>query len=132
MSTTTQRILVAEDNAALSRVLQFTLTKAGYEVLQAPDGSVAWDLAQEQHIDLVLTDQQMPMMTGTELCSRLRSSERYADTPVVLLTAKGLEMELPHLCKELGISATFAKPFSPSQVLATVQEILGKKIGSAN
>ena len=132
MSTSPQRILVAEDNAALSRVLEFTLSKAGYEVVIAPNGSVAWELAQQQHIDMVLTDQQMPLMTGTELCSQLRSSEQYADTPVILLTAKGLEMELPYLCEELGISATFAKPFSPSQVLKTVQEILANKVGSAN
>lgn len=132
MSTSPQRVLVAEDNAALSRVLEFTLSKAGYEVAIAPNGSVAWEIAQQQPIDLVLTDQQMPLMTGTELCSNLRSSEKHAQTPVILLTAKGLEMELPYLCEELGISATFAKPFSPSQVLKTVQEILANKVGSGN
>ncbi|MGI9457552.1 MAG: response regulator [Aeoliella sp.] len=118
------RILVAEDNAALSRVIEFTLSKAGYEVVQAANGGIAWRLAQEQQFDLILTDQQMPEMTGVELCGHLRNSEKYADVPVVLLTAKGLELELPQLCDELGIAATFPKPFSPSQVLKTVQELL--------
>ena len=132
MSISPHKILVAEDNAALSRVLEFTLSKAGYEVLTAIDGSVAWKIAQQQPIDIVLTDQQMPMMTGTELCSRLRDSEQYADTPVILLTATDMEMELPYLCEELDICATFSKPFIPSQVLKTVQEILARKSGTIN
>ncbi len=118
------RILVAEDNVALSRVIEFTLSRAGFEVVQAANGRIAWELANQQHFDLILTDQQMPEMTGVELCGRLRNSEQYADVPVVLLTAKGLELELPQLCKELDIAATFPKPFSPSQVLATVQNLL--------
>lgn len=118
------KILVAEDNAALARVLEFTLTKAGYSVTQAANGAIAWRLAQEESYDLVLTDLQMPEMTGVELCSLLRSSPQYADTPIVLLTAKGLEIELPQLCQQLGIAATFAKPFSPSQVVKTLQELL--------
>ncbi len=124
MDPSTPKILVAEDNAALSRVLEFTLTKAGYSVTQAPNGAEAWACAQLEHFDLLLTDQQMPVMTGIELCSQLRNLEEYADIPIMLLTAKGLELELPQLCEELGIAATFAKPFSPSQVLRKVQELL--------
>lgn len=124
METTVAKILIAEDNAALSRVIEFTLSKAGYEVTQAANGRIAWEHAQNEHFDVILTDQQMPEMTGIELCGRLRDSEQYASTPVVLLTAKGLELELPQLCEELGIAATFPKPFSPSQVLRTVQELL--------
>lgn len=124
MEDTPQRLLVAEDNAALSRVLEFTLSKAGYLVTQASNGADAWQHAQQEQFDLVLTDQQMPMMTGIELCGELRQLDHYANVPIVLLTAKGLEMELPQLCKQLGIAATFAKPFSPSQVLKTVQELL--------
>ena len=118
------KALIAEDNAALLRVLEFTLSRAGFEVTQAANGALAWQLAQEEHFDIVLTDQQMPMMTGIELCSELRSHERYLDTPIILLTAKGLEIELPRLCAELGIAATFPKPFSPSQVLKKVQELV--------
>jgi two-component system, chemotaxis family, chemotaxis protein CheY len=124
METPPIKVLVAEDNAALSRVLEFTLAKAGYSVTQAPNGAVAWEHAQAEQFDLVLTDHQMPLMNGTELCSKLRSLESYAATPILLLTAKGLELELPQLCDELGIAATFAKPFSPSHVLKTVQQLL--------
>jgi len=124
MESPTAKVLIAEDNAALSRVIEFTLSKAGYQVTQAANGRIAWEHAQREQFDVVLTDQQMPEMTGIELCGRLRDSEQYANTPVVLLTAKGLELELPQLCEELGIAATFPKPFSPSQVLRTVQELL--------
>ena len=124
MEAQAQRILVVEDNAALSRVIQFTLSKSGYEVVQAENGRIAWEFVQQQPFDLILTDQQMPEMTGVELCGHLRASEAYKQIPVILLTAKGLELELPMLCEELGISATFPKPFSPSKVLHKVQELL--------
>lgn len=124
MEKTPPRILIAEDNAALSRVLEFTLSKAGYAVTQAANGAIAWDHAQREQFDLVLTDQQMPMMTGIELCEHLRQLENYDHVPIVLLTAKGLELELPKLCEEFGIATTFAKPFSPSQVTKTVQKLL--------
>lgn len=124
-------ILVVEDNAALSRVIQFTLSKAGYDVAQAANGRIALDLAQRQRFDLVVTDQQMPEMTGVELCTCLRDSEAYAQTPIVLLTAKGLELELPQLSEELGIAATFPKPFSPSQLLKTIHGLLSPAVSTA-
>ncbi|QDU54777.1 response regulator [Aeoliella mucimassa] len=127
MENTASKVLIAEDNAALLRVLEFTLARAGYAVTQASDGAQAWQHAQAEDFDIVLTDQQMPYMTGVELCTNLRSLDRYEHTPIVLLTAKGMELELPQLCAELGIAATFSKPFSPSQVLKKVQELLAAK-----
>jgi two-component system, chemotaxis family, chemotaxis protein CheY len=117
-------ILVVEDNAALNRVMCFTLERAGFQVTSAANGKIAWDLAQVQTIEMVVTDQQMPEMTGVELSRLMRSSSKYAETPIILLTAKGLELELPVLCQQLGIAASFAKPFSPSTLLSTVQDLL--------
>ena len=111
MENTPTKVLVAEDNAALSRVLEFTLSKAGYLVTQALNGAIAWEHAQNEQFELVLTDQQMPLMTGIELCENLRQLDNYRDVPIVLLTAKGLELELPQLCEELGIAATFCQAF---------------------
>jgi len=119
-----KRALVVDDNMALARVTQFALDGAGFETQMACNGRIALDLALDSHFDIIITDQQMPEMTGTELCQRLRAEKEYADCPMILLTAKGLELELPRLRKELGIDATFAKPFSPSAVVKTANELL--------
>jgi len=119
-----KRALVVDDNMALARVTQFALDGAGFETQTAINGRVALDLALESHFDIIITDQQMPEMTGTELCQRLRDEKEYADCPIILLTAKGLELELPRLREELGINATFAKPFSPSAIVKTANELL--------
>ncbi|MCH2114011.1 MAG: response regulator [Pirellulales bacterium] len=118
------RALIVEDNIALARVTQFALDNAGYETQTATNGKIAIELAKEAHFDIVITDQQMPHLTGIELCRALRKLPEYAACPIVLLTAKGLELELPRLRDELGIDATFAKPFSPSAIVKTVNELL--------
>ena len=119
-----KHVLVAEDNAPLASVVRFNLQRAGLEVTVSSDGLEAWEYAQKEHFDLVITDQQMPEMTGCELCEQLRQHEDYRETPIIMLTAKGLELELPRLKEELGISATFLKPFSPKEVVEAVEECL--------
>ncbi len=123
MSENTKKALVVDDNVALARVIQFALDGAGFDTQTAPNGRQAFELASETQFDLVVTDQQMPEMTGLELCRKLRAQSNYADCPIILLTAKGLELELPQLQKELGIDATFPKPFSPSALVKTVNEL---------
>lgn len=118
------RALIVDDNVALARVTQFALDGAGIETQTAYNGRLALEAALETQFDIVITDQQMPEMTGIELCQELRSRPEYADCPIVLLTAKGLELELPRLRDELGINATFAKPFSPSAVVKACGELL--------
>lgn len=124
MSTSTKRALIVDDNIALARVSQFALDNAGFETATAHNGRIALELALESQFDIVITDQQMPELTGTELCRKLRGLPNYIDCPIILLTAKGLELELPRLREELGISATFAKPFSPSAIVKAVNELL--------
>ena len=118
------KALIVDDNVALARVTQFALDNAGFETETASNGQVAYELAQETTFDIVLTDHQMPQLTGIELCAKLRQLDQYRDSPIILLTAKGLELELPRLREELGISATFAKPFSPSAIVKSAQELL--------
>ena len=125
------KALVVDDNVALARVTQFALNRAGFDARIAPNGRKALDFAQAETFDIVITDQQMPEMTGLELCQRLRATEQYAHTPIVLLTAKGLELELPTLQRELEISAIFPKPFSPSEVVSTACQLLGAVVAGA-
>lgn len=117
-----KKVLIVDDNVALSRVIQFAMDEAGFDTVVAKNGRIALDLAQESQFDLVITDQQMPEMTGVELCTYLRLMPEYHDTPINLLTAKGLELELPQLQEKLGINAVFSKPFSPSSLVKTVND----------
>ncbi len=119
-----KRALIVDDNVALARVTQFALDKAGYETKTVYNGRLALEAALETTFDIVLTDQQMPEMTGVELCQELRSLSAYADCPIILLTAKGLELELSRLQDELGINATFAKPFSPTAIVKACGDLL--------
>lgn len=125
MTNESKRVLVVDDNVALARVTQFALDAAGYQTQLAYNGRLALEAALEEHFDLIITDQQMPEMTGVDLCRKLRSMPQYEDCPIVLLTAKGLELELPKLRDELEISATFAKPFSPSAIVEACENLLG-------
>jgi CheY-like chemotaxis protein len=119
-----RRALVVDDNLALARVTQFALDRAGYETQIARNGRLALEAAQLSQFDVVVTDQKMPEMTGTDLCRELRKLPEYMDCPIILLTAKGLELELPRLREELGISGVFSKPFSPAAVVKAVEDLL--------
>lgn len=124
MSNSEKHILVAEDNAALASVVRFNLERAGFQVTVACNGRVAWEAVQEDAFDLVVTDQQMPEMTGCEFCEKLRATDEFRNLPVIMLTAKGMELELPRLRDELGIAATFLKPFSPKEIVKAVEDHL--------
>ena len=127
--TSVKRLLIAEDNPALAGVIGFNLQRVGYEVTIACNGQEAWEFAQSAGFDLVVTDQQMPLMTGVELIERLRAKAEYASVPMIMLTAKGLELDLVQLREELGIEVVMAKPFSPFELVEKVSDCLTVRAG---
>jgi len=118
------RILLAEDNLALLQVTKFNLQRAGYEVVPAADGREAWQTLQQEEFDAVITDEQMPRMTGRELCETMRASEAHRYIPVIFLTAKCLELDHSRLESELGVSRVLGKPFSPRDLVEIVGQVL--------
>jgi two-component system alkaline phosphatase synthesis response regulator PhoP len=121
-------ILVADDEPYITSVVAKKLRNAGFEVLVASDGQEAFDLAVAQRPDLLITDLQMPVMSGLELCARL-AVELTEPIPAFLLTAKGFELD-PEDVKRLPIRRVMTKPFSPRDLLAKVQETLGAAVQS--
>ncbi len=87
------KILVCEDNVALSGVICFNLVRAGFEVTSVGNGRLALDALEKGSFDLVLSDQQMPMMTGIQLCENFRQLPAHRRTPFILLTAKCMEID---------------------------------------
>ena len=124
MSDSAKNVLVAEDNAGLAHVLRFKLSQIGLNVTVARDGQRAWEEAQAKSFDLVISDQQMPGLLGTELLARMREMPEYADTPFVMVTAKALELDIRRLEKQLQIAAVFSKPYSPMRLSAAVERLI--------
>lgn len=120
------RILVAEDNLALAQVVRFNLEIAGYDVLMVHDGTEAWDFLAQSPVDLLITDHQMPRMTGWQLVDQMRQSTSHAEIPVIFLTAKSLELDPGRLQDELKVDRVFAKPFSPSELVEAATEVLAE------
>jgi len=119
------RILIADDNLTMRRILQFTLERAGFETAVASDGKVAWELAKKQlAFDAAIVDCQMPEMDGLELSGNLRSLSSFASAPILMLTAKGYEIDRQVLAERFGISTVVSKPFSPAKLVLTVKEML--------
>lgn len=121
-----ERLLIAEDNPALLSVVRFNLQRVGYQVTTARNGREAWQLLQVNQYDLLITDHQMPELNGADLCRMMREHPNCAATPVIMLTAKGLELELESLRQQWGVVAVIAKPFSPIGLLQTVRDYLDR------
>jgi CheY-like chemotaxis protein len=118
-----KKILVADDEAHILHVVSMKLTNAGHEVLTAMDGEEALELCASERPDLVILDYQMPIHNGTEVCARLREMEHMRNVPAIMLTARGFEIERGEI-EAAGISVELAKPFSPRELLETVNELL--------
>lgn len=116
-------ILVADDETHILNVVSLKLRNAGYTVLVAEDGAEAYALARTHIPDLVITDYQMPRLSGLELCSKLQSDPITAHLPAVLLTARGFTLSEVDK-RAANIRRVIAKPFSPREVLACVEEML--------
>lgn len=121
------QLLIAEDNAATAQVEKFALENAGYQVTVAKNGALAFEELTEKTFDLVLADEQMPRMTGRELRKQMQSCDRLAEVPFILLTAKRWEIDHERTLEELGIERLLAKPFSPTELVRTVKQVLEQK-----
>jgi DNA-binding response OmpR family regulator len=124
MNEAPKRILVAEDNLSLAKVLEFNLKRAGFTVTVAPDGVKAAEAARRETFDLVITDYQMPGMNGEELCQSIRTESINREVPIALCSAKGMEVNVEELSNKYGLNKVFCKPFSPSEIVAFAQVTL--------
>ncbi|MBL9023135.1 MAG: response regulator [Myxococcales bacterium] len=117
------RILIVEDETDLQQVIEYNLRQAGHEVTVASRGAEALRLAREQRPDLVLLDLMLPDMLGTEICRTLKSSPETRGVAVMMVTAKGEEIDRV-VGFELGADDYVVKPFSVRELLLRVGAVL--------
>ncbi|NNN19809.1 MAG: response regulator [Acidimicrobiaceae bacterium] len=119
------KILVADDDPDILELVSYKLTQSGYEVTTVTDGKAAIEKAKEIHPDLVILDVMMPFHSGIEVTIEIRNDPDMTNTPIILLTAKSMEMDT-----ERGFAAGatdyMTKPFSPRELASRVQAILGR------
>lgn len=126
VDTPAKRVLVVDDSISTRTLEQSILESAGYQVLTAVDGLDAWRVLQQEQVDLVVSDIEMPRMDGFALCEAIRGSRRMAELPVVLVTA--LESDA-HRARglEAGADAYILKSsFDQQNLLDVVQQLIGE------
>lgn len=114
------KILVVDDEEPIQELLRFNLEKEGYLVRVAKDGQEALKQVASDLPDLLVLDLMLPGMDGLEVCRKLRSNPKFQQIPIIMLTAKGEEIDKV-LGLELGADDYMTKPFSPRELLARIK-----------
>lgn len=117
-------VLVVDDEASLRLLMQATLGRGTYRVLEATNGAAGLELARRERPDLVILDVGMPDLDGYEVCRALKGDPNTAGIAVVMLTARAQEGDRRRGV-EAGADAYLTKPFSPRALLETVERLLG-------
>jgi DNA-binding response OmpR family regulator len=121
---TAERILVVEDNEHAAFLMRFLLERAGYEVTLSPDGRDAIEkLSTMEPVDLVVLDLMLPYVSGYQVLIEARKDPRWADVPVVVVTARTLEMDAVRAL-ETGANDFIRKPFQPEELLARIRRAI--------
>ncbi|MFB8789473.1 MAG: hybrid sensor histidine kinase/response regulator [Potamolinea sp.] len=120
-------VLVVDDAVAMRRTLALTLERAGYRILQAPDGREALDVLQKNStVNLVICDIEMPNMNGFEFLGARRQTPQFEQIPVVMLTSRSNDKHR-WLAMQLGATAYFTKPYLEQEFLGAIKQILAEK-----
>jgi len=119
-------ILAVDDSTSIRQMVAFTLKSAGYTVIEAADGQegLVKATANASAIDLVLTDQNMPVMDGLTLIKTLRGMPQFAATPILMLTTESSDA-MKSQGKAAGATGWLVKPFDPHKLLEVVKKVIG-------
>ena len=118
-----KEILIVDDEPSIVVPIQFLMEQQGYNVLVAENGEDTLDIIYKYKPDLILLDIMLPRIDGYEVCEIVRLDPRYRDIKIIFLTAKGREVEIAKGLA-LGADAYITKPFSNTELVSKVQELL--------
>ncbi|MEQ6436200.1 response regulator [Comamonas sp. w2-DMI] len=116
-------ILAVDDSPSMRKMVSFTLTGAGFKVVEAVDGVDALEKANAQGIDLVLADQNMPRLDGIGLTRKLREDPRFQKTPILILTTESSD-QMKQAGRAAGATGWLVKPFDPDRLIEVIQKVL--------
>ena len=116
-------ILAVDDSPSMRKMVSFTLTGAGYKVVEAVDGMDALEKAEAQHVDLILADQNMPRLDGIGLTKRLREHPRFKNTPILILTTESSD-QMKQAGRAAGATGWLVKPFDPVRLIEVIQKVI--------
>jgi len=114
------KVLVVDDEEYIQHILNFSFGAEGYEVITAANGEEAVNIARSEKPDIIVLDIMMPKMDGYEACKQIKADPQTQDIPVILLTAKGREVDRK-LGAEAGADDYVVKPFSPGRLIERVE-----------
>ena len=118
-----RKVLIADDEQNIVISLEFLLRREGFDVLVAGDGEAALQMVARHHPDLVLLDVMMPKRNGYEVCQRMREHPEWRDIKIVMLSAKGRDVEVSKGVS-LGADLYVTKPFSNAELVAQINALL--------
>ena len=118
-----KKVLIVDDEIHIIQVVAIKLRNNNYDVITACNGAEAFKLACAENPDIIISDVQMPPMTGLEFVDKLRQNDQTKDTPVIMLTARSFNIE-DEQKQSLGISELIGKPFSPRELVSRVRAVL--------
>lgn len=121
-----RKVLVVDDEVNITQIMEFSIGAEGYDVVTAANGEEAISKARKEQPNLIILDIMMPKVDGYEVCRVLKRDPLTKRIPVILLTAKGREID-KRLGYEVGASDYVVKPFSPSQLINKVNSYLYSK-----
>ena len=117
------RLLIVEDETALVTLLRYNLEREGYRVSEAGDGEEALLRIQEERPDLIILDWMLPLLSGIEVCRRVRRMSKTRSVPILMLTARGEEADKVRGL-DCGADDYMSKPFSPAEMVARIRALL--------
>ncbi|EGR4409628.1 response regulator [Vibrio cholerae] len=120
---TMAKVLAVDDSISIRQMVSHTLQDAGYEVETAADGREALAKAQKARFDVIISDVNMPVMTGFEFVKTVRMQSQYKFTPILMLTTE-TSPEKKQEGKAVGATGWLVKPFNPETLLKTLQRVL--------
>ena len=116
-------ILIVDDSSSLRQVVNLTLTRAGYDVIEGSDGVDALTKLDGRKVNLIVSDVNMPRMDGITFVTQVKQDPRYKFTPVIMLTTEGQDAK-KELGRAAGAKAWIVKPFSPPILLDAVSKLI--------
>lgn len=116
------RVLLIEDEPNIIEAINFILSREGYDVVTHANGHDAMDAVRDRAPNMIILDVMLPGRSGFEILEDIRADQAFADTPVLMLTARGQTRDR-ELAEKLGVSKFMTKPFANSEVLETVRTL---------